>query len=306
ASLYAGMGDLVRAEPLYRRALEVTESRLGPDHPDLAAPLCGLGLLELEQGKGEPAAATLLRMLEVTEKLLRAVRMVTTESRMAAFLAFEREREEAIYTLLARRPADPAAQRLALAVALLRKGRSVDEAADTSRAIRQALPAREQQPFERLGALRSRLATLTLAGPGKQPREKYLDGLRSLREQSEQLEQELAQKSAPLRAQRDLPGPGQVVDRVAAALPEGAALVEVVAFRTVSLKKGAGGQLRYLALVLFHDGRVQAADLGPGAAIDAAVARLLVALRRPGSDPRVPARELHPLPTAPLPPPPAA
>jgi len=36
ASAYAGEGKKAEAEPLYRRALEIDEKALGPDHPKVA------------------------------------------------------------------------------------------------------------------------------------------------------------------------------------------------------------------------------------------------------------------------------
>ena len=54
----------------------------------------------------------------------------------------------------------------ALAVALLRKGRSVEETANTSRVVYRSLGALDRDTFERLRTLRSQLARVSLAGPG--------------------------------------------------------------------------------------------------------------------------------------------
>jgi len=58
------------AEPLYRRALEIRETQLGPDHPDTATSLNNLaGLLET-QGQYATAEPLYRRALEIKEKLL--------------------------------------------------------------------------------------------------------------------------------------------------------------------------------------------------------------------------------------------
>ena len=45
ANLYRAQGDYSKAEPLYRRALEIFEKALGIDHPDLVETLKGLAIL---------------------------------------------------------------------------------------------------------------------------------------------------------------------------------------------------------------------------------------------------------------------
>lgn len=61
ADLYRLRGDLEAAEPLYRRALEVAEAALGPDHPDLALSLNNLALLYGDMGDYEAAGELLNR-----------------------------------------------------------------------------------------------------------------------------------------------------------------------------------------------------------------------------------------------------
>lgn len=61
ADLYRLRGDLDAAEPLYRRALEVAEGALGPNHPDLALSLNNLALLYGDMGDYEAAGEILNR-----------------------------------------------------------------------------------------------------------------------------------------------------------------------------------------------------------------------------------------------------
>jgi tetratricopeptide (TPR) repeat protein len=54
-----------QAEPLYQRALRIWERALGPEHPQVAHPLCGLGCLFFEQGKYEQAEPLYQQALQI-------------------------------------------------------------------------------------------------------------------------------------------------------------------------------------------------------------------------------------------------
>jgi len=132
--------------------------------------------------------------------------------------------------------------------------------------------------LERLGTLRTQLAEQALDGQGPLTLEEHRQRLQELSAQCEALEADLARRSAPLRALAALPPAEQIVSQVAAGLPADSALVEVVEYNSRPLEPKPTGkstsELRYLALVLFPNGQTAAADLGPAAAIDRAVARL--------------------------------
>ena len=69
ARLYYAQGKFKQAEPLYRRALEISEMILGPDHPDLAANLSNLAAVYDAQGKHSLAAPFHKRALAILDKL---------------------------------------------------------------------------------------------------------------------------------------------------------------------------------------------------------------------------------------------
>jgi CHAT domain-containing protein/tetratricopeptide (TPR) repeat protein len=278
--LYHQMGDYKRAEPLYREALAIRERKLGAGHPDVADSLTELASLLVSTGRGVEAVADLRRALAISEQLLRNVGAVASEARLSAFLQHLRAQEEIIYSLLLDKSvAAGDAQALALSVALLRKGRSVDEVAATSRAIYQGLGAADRQRFEQLRALRGELAHLKLAGVG----EDTAAQVKKLAEQADELEQQLSQQSAPLRARSSLPSPDDVIARIAKALPAGGALIEVLAFHPVAFHAAgaASDDLHYYALVLTKEGQVRGADLGAGKVIDGAVKGFLKAITDP-------------------------
>jgi CHAT domain-containing protein/Tfp pilus assembly protein PilF len=307
ASLYEERGDYARAESLFQRALTIQESTLGKNHPDIAQSLNRLARLSLAQQRLAETLSFFERAFSVSEGYLRQEVFGFSEARLASVLNLLRGDEERRYALVRAHLDDARVRRLALTAALLRKGRSVEELADTSRIIYHDLGQADREAFARLRDLRTEFATLSLAGPGKLSPAEYQQRLKALADQSDTLEADLARRSAPLRALHALPSPAEFIDKVAAALPSDGALIEFVAYRDTLLVPSPAppasrnsSELRYLALLLFADGRTQALDLGPAAPIDAAVMRLHDALARRTSSYQPTSRELYNLVFRPL------
>lgn len=70
AVLYGKRQKYKEAEPLCKRALEIREKVLGPDHPDVAKQLNNLALLCQNQGKYEEVEKYYQRALQIYEKKL--------------------------------------------------------------------------------------------------------------------------------------------------------------------------------------------------------------------------------------------
>jgi CHAT domain-containing protein len=263
-----------KAEPFFKQAIDLRRKKLGAEHPDLAVSLSYLAALQVATGRGTEALATFREAQTISEQLVRTVGTASSESRVDALLRFLRVQEEVVYSLLADAKLAPQAAPLALSVALLRKGRSVDEAAGTSRAVYANLNADDMAKMEELRGLRSEIAHKKLSPLGNNAAELQKDY-----ERAEQLEQDLARRSAALRAKSALPALDKVVAQVAAALPADGVLVEIVGHRQYGFTAPAGKPrwtaLQYTALVLNHKGDLTAAPLGPSQAIDEAVKRYL-------------------------------
>jgi CHAT domain-containing protein len=307
AALYAAQGLYGRAEPLYMRALAIREAALGKHHPNVAASLRSLAVLRLAQNRLGAAVPLLTRAFAISEQRLRQEALDFSEARLASFLQLLRSDEERLYSLLRAHPNNARVRHLALSAALLLKGRSVEETADISRAVYRNLGTEEHDTFERLRGLRTRLAKLSLQGPGAQPLTAYQQQLKSLAEQGDALEAGLAKRSAPLRALAALPPPAGIVDRVAAALPRNSALIEFITYVDRPLVPQPGTpqaqpreQLRYLALVLRPDATLRALDLGPAEPIDLAASRLRDALANRDSAFQAHAQRLYQLAFQPL------
>ncbi|WNG32081.1 tetratricopeptide repeat protein [Cystobacter fuscus] len=285
ATSYEHAGAHGRAEPLLQRALANSQETLGATHPNVATLLGFLAHIRLARHRLTEALPLLTRAFAISEGRLRQEALGFSEVRLAHFLQLLRTEEESLHALLRAHPEDARVRRLALGAVLLLKGRSVEETADTSRTIYRSLSVEDHDTFARLRGLRTQLAKLSFEGPGSLALADYQRRLKELTEQGDALEADLARRSAPLRARRELPALDTVVDRVAAALPKNGALVEFISYVDRPLVHPPGtpepktpGEPRYLALVLFPDGRTRALDLGPAAPIDADASRLRKAL----------------------------
>ena len=307
ATLYMRQSQYGKAEPLYERALAIREAALGEHHPDVAQSINDLALLRLAQHRAAQALPLLTRAFTISEQRLRKEALDFSEARLASFLQFLRTDEEHLYALLRAHPDDAALQRLALSAVLLLKGRSLEEASNTSRTILRSLSPEDKDTFERLRGLRTLLAQLSLQGPGDSSPADYKQRLKELTEQGDALETELARRSAPLRALAALPPPSEIVERVAEALPKDGALVEFIAYEERPLvpqpstaKAQLPPQLRYVALVLFSTGSIRAVDLGPAAPMDEAASKLRKALSLRDAAVQRPAQALYALAFKPL------
>ncbi|HYH99613.1 CHAT domain-containing tetratricopeptide repeat protein, partial [Hyalangium sp.] len=287
ATLYKEQGFYARAEPLLTRSLNIRKAALGGNHPRVASSLHNLALLLLAQQQPDKALPLFERAFTSSEQHLRQEVFGLSEQRLATFLHLLRAQEADLYALVRAHPSEPRVRHLALAASLLRKGRSVLEVANTSLIIHRNLGPTDREAFERLRTLRTQLAALSLAGPSKRAPADYQQRLKGLSDEGDALEADLARRSEPLRRLHLLPLPSQLISRVAEALPTDGALIEFIAYQDGPLVHKPGispaqvhSRLRYLALLLFADGRTRAVDLGLAEPIDRAALRLHDALAR--------------------------
>jgi CHAT domain-containing protein len=303
AGLYSAQGAYGQARPLYERLLAIRAATSGENDPRNAEALSHLAVGELAQHRLASALPLLTRAFAISEQRLRQETLGFSESRLASFLQRLRTDEERLYALVRAHPGNPEVRRLALAAALLLKGRSLEETAGISRAVYQSLGARERDAFERLRGLRTLVAKLTFQGHGSQSLADHQRQLKALAEQADALEATLAKGSAPLRALAALPSPSEIVSRVARDLPRDGALVEFVTYEDRPLVPGPGTpepRLRYLVLVLSPDATVRALDLGPAEPINLAATGLRDALANRDATYRAQAQALYRLAFQPL------
>src|SRR5947207_12692806 len=77
---YNAQGKYAKAEPLYRRALEIYEQQLGPIHPYTAQSLNNLAYLYNAQGKYAEAEPLYRRAISIREQQLGPIHPDTAKS----------------------------------------------------------------------------------------------------------------------------------------------------------------------------------------------------------------------------------
>lgn len=287
--LYGAVGKLDQAEAALLRAIGILEKRLGADHPHLAPSYLNLGALYLRLGAIPKAIAAHARGAEIEEKSLELVLAGGSEQQKRAFMATMRSSTDGIVSVHAvAAPNDASAMRLALLTILRRKGRVLDALAQGNAALRGRLGDADRAELDQLKSKRSALAALVLGSVSGSPEQRTPQA--SLEAEVQRLEASLGSRSAEYRATTA----PVTIESVAAAIPDGAALVEIAAYRPVDLKAETKGfqPARYRAYVLDHRGDVRSVDLGAAAAIDGAVTTLRKALATKSADAEAAARDL--------------
>ncbi|XYI00861.1 tetratricopeptide repeat protein [Sorangium sp. So ce1128] len=314
AALYHSKGDYARAEPLLQRALRIREKALGTEHPDVATSLSNLAALH--QARGDAPLA--LRMLEQAASIedRNAAIVLTTggdEQKRAYMATLRGSTAHAVSLHVQFASADVAARRLALTAILRRKGRVLDAMTHGLAALRRRARPEDRVLLDELSRVSAELSTLTWRGPeaqrpGQSPEDynngqlaQYRENLARLDAERQTLEAEIGRRSPELKAELSPVSLAQVQ----AAVPDGAALVELFRYRPFNPRETHAantvwGDARYVAYVLRHSGDVAWADLGAAETIEDATDELLRALRRPASNPRPAARALDALVMQPI------
>lgn len=262
ASLYLDIGERARGESLILAAYNRSKESIRQRNSGALGVLRVTAQAAEANGRTTEAVRRYRETFDVSESFLRSVRLGVQEDRLLALLDQLSLEHDQIWSVVAAHPKDREAASLGLAVALLRKGRALDELAAASQASRSNDPE-----FQRLVTLRRELARVAVGGfAGKQSRAA--------------LEREITTVERTLRAsgrQPDaLPGPTEITAAVRKKLGSNELLVEIVTYQPVFFAGGAGkvaAPPRYLAFVLGAT-RLDATDLGPADAIDKAVQEL--------------------------------
>ena len=293
ATVLDHQGRFAEAETLHKQALVLRQKRLGPKHPDVATSLNNLASLYQGTGRLAQAVPFLSQTAAIREDQLRAT---VSETRMQALLDTRRGEEDAIYGLLLS-PELPRAKKLGLQVALLRKGRVAAAGAAANLMVQRSLNKPEiAQQFKEWRSVRQQHEALLFGGLGALSPAEYRQRLQDTKQQAEALEAQLASALPEIRALQP-PKMDEIIAQVAAKLPAGSALVEVLWTEPYQWRASADGKRwgtpHYVALILFPDQRIEAVNLGEAATVDTLSLELQQALSSPGTDPAPAARRLH-------------
>jgi CHAT domain-containing protein len=244
-------GDYAAAESLIRSVLSVRERVLGEEHPDILLSVNSMAAVLAKLGDDQQTMALYRQGHTIEESLIENVFAVSSERERFAFLATqERERNAFLTFCVERMPGESAAE--AIGYLLRRKGLVLDSLIGDADVARLSGDPELKDLVERQRQRRTRLATMAMSGPGEMVPEVYRAQMDTLRRESEEIEKELARKSARFRTGREMFRIG--FPEVAAALPPGSALVEFAKYRSYNFEaKGREprwGAERYIAYVL--------------------------------------------------------
>lgn len=297
ALLYQAKGDYARAEPLLQRTRAIVEKTGGENHPDVALVLSDLATLSEASGNTAQALRFRTRATEISEHQLVLILTTGSENQKRLYLAtLSGEINTNISLHLRSAPTSEEAARLALITLLRRKGRALDAVTGQIASLRRRLNPQDRALLDQLAAVRAQLAALVLKGVGKTDPAQYRAKIARLEGEGEQLEAQVSARSAEFRTQVQ----PATLERVQQAIPDNAALVEMVLYTPFNARARTPGErfghARYAAYVLRRGGAPAFVDLGEAAPIDSAVARLRMALGKSQStDFRRAGRELDEL-----------
>ena len=283
AGVLQNRGQNAEAGSLYRRALNIRQKLLKPEHPDIAAIHSCLSAIYLEGGNVHQAVAEQRRHMQLFDELLRTS---PTEEKSGALLASHDTDERVVYGLPLRPGAPEDAGHLAMSTALLFKARSMQVGRMVRNRLQQGLKSEElRQKYQTmLRLLGQRDQELTRMAQGSGSRTKAQE----LLWQAQKLERELS-KEVGAQSSVDVPTLDNVTQKVAQSLPRDAVLVEVGLGATVNSPHGslremvAQGELHYVALLLFPKGEVRVVKLGGKDEVEEATRTFLAALNQPNS-----------------------
>jgi hypothetical protein len=224
-------GDYDNAVAFYEKALSNKRKHLGSLHSDITNLMGTLATIELVRKQPGRAFPYLLHLQKLHEiNLTRA----SAVAQAAEFLDRHRWEEELTYSLLLQPQVEPEWRTAALTLALLRKGRAAQVAAQAGRAVLESLSTPEQRArFEQWQVLRDRKEQLYWDALRQLEDEESGTRLLQLNTQIQSLEQALMAESPVLRSLRP-PRWDESIPLVASKLSAGGALVEIVWTRALS------------------------------------------------------------------------
>lgn len=255
AMLYKLQGDYAQAEALCRQALQVYREALGEKHPGYALGLSKLAEVYWAQGdhaRAEPLLGQALALTRTHQDLAAAAQSERQQLRMTESLRYQLDG----YLSVTRAAGSSGSK--AYEPVLSWKG------AITARQQRLRLERRDPELVEELRRVSSRLATLAFATPDPRQSEVYRQQMLQLSERKEQLEKDVAEKSAAVRQNQQLAR--LTPEGLRQSLPAGTVLVDLLEYWHSTPDPKNKGKLafeRRLAAFVVPSGRApsKAADI---------------------------------------------
>ncbi|HQP36612.1 MAG TPA: tetratricopeptide repeat protein, partial [Polyangiaceae bacterium] len=203
---YRSRGKYEEAEKAWLKVLQLRERSRSSRSSDTAMTLNQLAELYWVWGKKTDQIMPMaLRASDIDEANVASVLQGGSEEQKAAFIErYVQGTDRIVSYHLSYAKTDADAARLAINTVLRRKGRVLDAVSDGIRLLRQRMSSSDRELLDKVGKVRERLASLSLAGPPKSMSpDEYRSTLASLEREELQLQTELAGKSASYRAETE-------------------------------------------------------------------------------------------------------
>ena len=240
---------------------------LGEEHPDVATSLNNLALLYSDQGDTTQAINYLSRGLEVQEQNLNILLATGSErQKQDSMNMISFTTDQAISLHLQNAPNNSEAARLALTTILRRKARILDTVTNELQLIRANITPENQQLLDELETIQQQRASLLYSPPEDLPPEPYRQLTDNLRAEAEQLEAQLAQRSAEFRVETE----PVTIEKLQQLIPEDTVLVEIIQYYPFDAKAQQDeqwGKPHYAAYIISANS-INWVDLGEAEPID--------------------------------------
>jgi len=290
ALLYSALGNDAQAEPLFKRSLEIREKTLGPEHPDVATSLNNLALLYGLQGDCQKAYDIMMRAQKIEDYIVQQVIGLTSEDEKINFISTHNEPLYALLSLAAQYQAKGNQIRKgAFDIWLRRKGMVLE----VQKKFQESLVCSDDPSikgmFNDLTRIRSRLARLVFAGPGRMSIDAYKKQIAELEGKKQDLEAQLTKLSRAFARNEKVSRAD--TEKVAGALPHKSVLVEFARIDLYDFHareiEARWGPPHYLAFILpaGNADRLSVVDLGKAEEIDKAIGELTKSLDKYSQDP---------------------
>ncbi len=264
ALLYRSQRRYDQAETLYQRSLAIREKAWGADHPDIATSLNNLAGLYLAQGDTTQTINFLNQALEVEEQNLNIFLATGSElQKQDSMKAISNTTDAAISLHLQDAPNNAEAARLVLTTILRRKARILDAVTNELQLLRDNITPENQQLLDELNAIQSQRSNLLYNPPQDLPPEQYRQLTNNLKAEAENLEAQLAQRSAEFRVETE----PVTIEKLQQLIPEDTALVEIIQYKPYDTKAIRWGKPHYAAYIISANS-INWVDLGVAEPID--------------------------------------
>ena len=240
---------------------------LGEEHPDVATSLNNLALLYSDQGDTTQAINYLSRGLEVQEQNLNILLATGSErQKQDSMNMISFTTDQAISLHLQNAPNNSEAARLALTTILRRKARILDTVTNELQLIRANITPENQQLLDELETIQQQRASLLYSPPEDLPPEPYRQLTDNLRAEAEQLEAQLAQRSAEFRVETE----PVTIEKLQQLIPEDTVLVEIIQYEPFDAKAQQDEKWKkpHYAAYIISSNSINWVDLGEAEPID--------------------------------------